>query len=99
MFIIQFPILTLNKRSLQGGLLNFLDIIRPARVPGDTNVPHFSLMEVIKVEKKKNEQKFIFRFNFDGFPEQPQDNSFGLQACVEGVVRKAKAMVVDFGWF
>ena len=55
MFIIQFPILTLNKRSLQGGLLNFLVLFKPARVPGDTNVPHFSLMEVIKVEKKKNE--------------------------------------------
>ena len=53
MFIFQFPILTLNKRSLQGGLLNLLDIFRPARVPGDTNVPHFSLMEVIKVEKRK----------------------------------------------
>jgi len=53
MFIIQFPILSLQKRSLQGGLLNLLDIFRPARVPGDTNVPHFSLMEVIKVEKKK----------------------------------------------
>ena len=54
MFIIQFPILTLNKRSLQGGLLNFLNIFRPARVPGKTNVPHFSLMETIKVEKKMN---------------------------------------------
>ena len=62
MFIIQFPILSLQKRSLQEGLLNFLDIFRPARVPGDTNVPHFSLMEVIKVEKKKMNRSLSFVF-------------------------------------
>ena len=44
--------------AVHSSLLNFRDLFKPAWVPGETNVPHFSLMEVIKVEKKMNRSLF-----------------------------------------